>query len=62
MPKIPITFKTYQRPLFFGSKRKAGIVLILESGKDKKYWIRLLQTIEYYNLPIDTWRIGKAPF
>jgi hypothetical protein len=40
--------------------KKAGIVLILESIKDRKYWIRLNTTIEYFNLPIDTWRVGNA--
>jgi hypothetical protein len=40
--------------------RKAGIVLILESVKDRKYWIRLNTTIEHFNLPIDTWKLGEA--
>jgi hypothetical protein len=28
--------------------KKAGIVLILETMKDRKYWIRLNTTIEYF--------------
>ena len=42
------------------TQRKAGIVLILESLKDRKYWIRLNSTIQHLNLPIDTWNIGNA--
>lgn len=37
--------------------KKAGIVLILKSPKDHKYWIRLNSTIKHYNLPINTWGI-----
>ena len=40
--------------------RKAGIVLILETMKDRKYWIRLNTTIQHYDLPIDTWNVGNA--
>ncbi len=40
--------------------KKAGIVLILETVKDRKYWIRLNTTIEHFNLPIDTWNVGDA--
>lgn len=36
------------------------IVLILETMKDRKYWIRLNTTIDNFNLPIDTWSIGNA--
>ena len=43
-------------------KKKAGIVLILETIKDRKYWIRLNTTIEHFNLPIDTWNIGEAAY
>ncbi len=42
--------------------KKAGVVLILESMKDRKYWIRLKTTIEHFNLPIDTWSIGDAAY
>jgi hypothetical protein len=42
------------------SKKKAGIVLILETMKDRKYWIRLNTTIEHFNLPIDIWNVGNA--
>ena len=40
--------------------KRAGIVLILESLKDRKYWIRLNTTIQHFNLPIDTWKIGEG--
>jgi hypothetical protein len=39
-----------------------GIVLILETIKDSKYWIRLNTTIEHFNLPIDTWSVGSAAY
>ena len=44
------------------TQKKAGIVLILETMKDRKYWIRLNTTIEHFNLPIDTWSIGTTAF
>jgi hypothetical protein len=42
--------------------KKAGIVLILETLQDRKYWIRLKTTIEHFNLPIDTWRMGNTEY
>ena len=39
-----------------------GIVLILETMKDRKYWIRLNTTIEHFNLPIDTWSVESAAY
>jgi hypothetical protein len=42
--------------------KKAGIVLILESIKDRKYWIRLNTTIEHFDLPIDTWIIENTEY
>ncbi|UCD31994.1 MAG: hypothetical protein JSV38_14720 [Desulfobacterales bacterium] len=42
------------------TNKKAGIVLILENLKDRKYWIRLNNTIEHFDLPIDTWSIENA--
>ena len=42
--------------------KKAGIVLILETLKDRKYWIRLNTTIEHFNLSIDIWTVGEAAF
>jgi hypothetical protein len=30
--------------------------------KDKKYWIRLNITIQYFNMPIDTWNVGDAAY
>ncbi len=35
--------------------KRAGIVLILESPKDRKYWLRLNSTIAHFHLPVDTW-------
>ena len=40
--------------------KRAGIVLILEKSKDYRYWMRLNTTIEHFDLPIDTWKIGKG--
>ncbi len=40
--------------------KRAGIVLILESEKDRKYWIRLNSTIDHFGLPIDAMRIGDG--
>lgn len=37
--------------------KRAGIVLILKRKKDYRYWIRLNSVIDYYQLPIDTWKI-----
>jgi len=37
--------------------KRAGIVLIIESNKYLKYWIRLNSTIEHFSLPIDTWQV-----
>ena len=42
--------------------KKPGIVLILETMKERKYWIRLNTTIEHFYLPIDTWGVGDAAY
>jgi hypothetical protein len=42
------------------TQKKAGIVLILENMKDRIYWIRRKNTIEHFDLPIDTWEVGNA--
>jgi hypothetical protein len=44
------------------TRKKPGVVLILEKIKDRKYWIRLNTTIEHFNLPIDTWKVGNASY
>ncbi len=44
------------------TKKKPGVVLILETMNDRKYWIRLNTTIEHFNLPIDTWKVGDASY
>lgn len=41
--------------------KKAGIYLIMEDEKDRKYWIRLNSTIQHFNLPIDTWSNVEEP-
>lgn len=38
--------------------KKAGIILIV-GPEDRKYWLRLNSTIRHFNLPIDTWEVGK---
>jgi len=40
--------------------KRAGIVLILESDEDRKYWIRLNSTIQHFKLPVDTWETGPS--
>ena len=44
------------------TEKKAGIVLILETMEDQKYWMRLNRTVEYFNLPIDTWSFGNTAY
>ena len=41
---------------------KAGVVLVLDTVKDWKYWIRLNTTIQHFDLQIDTWCIGNASY
>lgn len=41
----------------FATNKRAGIVLILESEKGYKHWIKLNSIIDHYKLPIDTWVI-----
>ena len=44
------------------TKKRPEIALILETVKDRKYWIRLNTTIEHFNLSIDTWSVGNAAY
>jgi hypothetical protein len=44
------------------TKKRAGIVLILENMNDRKFWIRLNTTIEHFDLPIDIWNVGNASY
>ena len=37
--------------------KRAGILLIIESDDDLKYWFRLNSTIQHFGLLIDTWKI-----
>jgi hypothetical protein len=41
------------------SGRRAGIVLILETQADRRYWDRLTAVIHHFNLPIDAWSTGE---
>ena len=43
------------------SRKKAGIVLILDSPRDYKYWTQLKHTINYHSLPVDKWMIINDP-
>ncbi len=38
-------------------RKPAGVVLILESEEDYKYWVRLNTTVEYFSLPVTVWEI-----
>lgn len=42
------------------TNKRAGIVLIIESTDDLRYWYRLNSVIQHNNLPIDTWMVGKG--
>jgi hypothetical protein len=44
------------------TKKRAGVVLILENKKDRKYWMRLNTTVEHFDLPIDIWNVGNAAY
>ncbi len=35
------------------SEKRAGILLIVEKFQDRKHYIRMINTIKWYNLPID---------
>ncbi len=35
--------------------KRAGIVMIVEKQKDRRFWIRLNSIIQQFGLPIDTW-------
>jgi len=37
--------------------KRAGVVLIIETPADRKYFIRLNSTIEHFKLPIDAWEL-----
>ena len=40
--------------------KRAGIFLIIEKSKDRKYLDRLNSVIEQYNLPITVWTVGAG--
>jgi hypothetical protein len=40
--------------------KKPGIVLILESDSDIKYWDRLLFDVSYWLVPVDLWSYGAG--
>ncbi|MDQ6961482.1 MAG: hypothetical protein Q9M28_02980 [Mariprofundaceae bacterium] len=39
--------------------KKAGILLIMKSKKDQKHYKKLMDNIEFYQLPIQVWTIHK---
>ncbi len=41
----------------FQTDKRAGIVIIVERPKDRKYFIRLNSIIDFYQLPIDVWSV-----
>jgi hypothetical protein len=41
----------------FETGKKAGVVLIIDDEKSLEHWRRLNSTIEYFKLPIDTWKM-----
>lgn len=43
----------------FQTGKKAGIVLIVRSPRERKYWIQLNSLIQHKKLDIDTWKIEK---
>jgi hypothetical protein len=45
--------------LYYSSQtgKKAGIVIIIKEDHDLEYWKRLNATIEYFKLPIRTWKV-----
>jgi len=56
-------YEALGQALYYGlqSGKRPGVVLIMEKPSDRKYWIRLNTTIQYYNLPVDTWMMeGQA--
>lgn len=42
------------------TNKPAGIVLILESKDEYKYWVRLNTLIGHFELPIHTWAVGAG--
>ena len=56
-------FKIYEaigQSLYYAMRtgKRAGILLIIEKESDRKYWLRMNETIKYYSLPIDAWQAG----
>lgn len=42
------------------AQKRAGIVFIMESPKEEKYWDHLKAVITHYRLPIHVWIIGTG--
>jgi hypothetical protein len=42
------------------TNKRAGILLILESRKERKYWKKLNRVIKTFRLPIDVWTTGDG--
>lgn len=57
-------YEAVGQALYYGTKtgKRPGVVLILESQKDRTYFKRMNDTINHYKLPIDTWEMdGTQP-
>jgi len=52
-------YEALGQALYYGLQtgKRPGIVLIIESPTDRKYWLRLNSTIDHFKLPVDTWEI-----
>jgi hypothetical protein len=49
------------KALYYGLKsgKKPGVVLILKNEEDNEYWLKLNATIEYFKLPVETWKLVR---
>lgn len=56
-------YEAVGQALFYGLQtgKRPGIVLLIETPTDRKYFLRMNSTIDHFKLPIDTWemRTGK---
>lgn len=52
-------YEAVGQSLHYGIKtgKKPGILLIMKSDKDIKYYDRLMKAIDHYSLPITVWEI-----
>lgn len=52
-------YEALGQALYYGLQtgKRPGVVLIIESPVERKFFLRLNSTIEHYKLPIDTWEM-----